>query len=222
MLHVRTVQHASSTYSGPRPCARFNTSADNGMLRLACRLHQDTREFVVRLLLHLSHVASSRRHPTEPHCSYDPVEGLPLSADADPIDRIRELEEQVGVSIYYCPCSTAHSRVAILTRKLKSQRSPSRSVSPNHLRPPSHHINHSPLSATITLSPGFEPSGIATTPNAWADVPLDPNAVPSSKSAIQMGSPGVASPRPPHSDTLSGLIHSGWNPDLPEPAVLDH
>ncbi|KAI0286941.1 hypothetical protein BGY98DRAFT_942832 [Russula aff. rugulosa BPL654] len=148
-------------------------------------------------------------HPTEPQCSYDPVEGLPLAADADPIDKIRELEEQV----------------ATLTRRLKSQRgsvSPSRSVSPNHLRPPIHHINHSPSSATITLSPEFEPSGIATTPNAWADGPLDPNAVPSSKSITQMGSPRVISPRPPHSDALSGLIHSGWNPDLPEPAVLDH
>jgi hypothetical protein len=223
MLHVRTVQHASSTYSGPpRSRVRFNTSADNGMPRSACPLHQDTREFFVRLLLHLSHVASSRRHPTEPQCSYDPVEGLPLSADADPLEKVRELEEQVGVSIYYCPCSTVHFRVATLTRKLKSQRgsvSPSPSIYHNHLRAPSHHLNHSPSSATITLSPEFEPSGIATTPNAWADASLDPNAVPSNKS---IGSPGLVSPRPPHSDALSGLIHSGWNPDLPEPAVLDH
>ena len=71
------------------------------MLRSACRPHQDTREFFVRL--HLSHLTSSRRHPTEPQCSYDPVEGLPLSADADPLEKIRELEEVVGVSIYYCP-----------------------------------------------------------------------------------------------------------------------
>ena len=116
--------------------------------------------------------------------------------------------------------------VATLTRKLRSQRgsvSPSRSQSPNHLRPPSsHHINHSPSSATITLSPEFEPCGIAT-PNAWSDGALDPNAVPSSKTKTQMSSPGVVSPRPgSHSDSLSGLIHSGWNADLPEPAVLDH
>ena len=151
------------------------------------------------------------------------MEGLPLAPDADPIEKIRELEEQVGVFIYFCPYSTVHFRLAALTRRLKSQRgsvSPSRSVSPNHLRPPIHHINHSPSSATITLSPEFEPCGIATTPNAWADA-LDPNAV-SSKSITHIGSPRVVSPRPPHSDALSGLIHSGWNPDLPEPAVLDH
>ena len=226
MLHVRTVQHVSSMYSrSSRPCVRFNTLADNGTLRSACHLRQDIREFFVRLLLHLSHIAPSRRHPTEPQCSYDPVEGLPLAADADPIEKIRELEEQVGVSIYYYPCSTVHFCVATLTRKLKSQRgsvSLSPSMSPNHLRPPSHHITHSPSSASITLSPEFESRGIATTPNAWADVTLDPNAVPSSKSTNQMGSPGLISPRPPHSDALSGLIHSGWNPDLPEPAVLDH
>ncbi|KAF8481091.1 hypothetical protein DFH94DRAFT_441748 [Russula ochroleuca] len=149
-------------------------------------------------------------HPTEPQCSYDPVEGLPLAADADPLEKIRELEEQV----------------AALTRKLRSQRgsmSPSRSQSPNHLRPPSSHlINRSPSSGTITLSPEFEPSGVAT-PTPWVETPLDRNAVPPSKTATQMGSPGMVSPQPVHhSDPLSSLIHSGWNTDLPEPAVLDH
>lgn len=98
------------TLAPPRPCVRFNTSVDNGMLRSASRLHRDTREFFGCLLIHLSHTAFSRRHPTEPQCSYDPVEGLPLAADADPIEKIRELEEQVGVSVYYCPCPTVHLR----------------------------------------------------------------------------------------------------------------
>jgi hypothetical protein len=86
------------------------------MLRSACRLHQDTRKFVGRHLPHLSHVAFSRRHPTEPQCSYDPVEGLPLAADADPIDRIRELEEQVGVSVCYCPCPDCSFPVQLHSR----------------------------------------------------------------------------------------------------------
>jgi hypothetical protein len=116
--------------------------------------------------------------------------------------------------------------VAALTRKLKSQRgsvSPCRSQSPNHLRPPStHHINHSPSSGTVTLSPEFEPCGIAT-PSPWVENALDPNAVPSSKTTSQLGSPGMVSAQPGHqSDPLSGLIYSGWNPDLPEPSVLDH
>ena len=51
----------------------------------------------VRSLLIPSYVIHLlRRHPTEPQCSYDPVEGLPLAPDIDPSDKIRELEEQVG------------------------------------------------------------------------------------------------------------------------------
>lgn len=39
---------------------------------------------------------TATRHPVEPQCSYDPVDGLPLAPDIDPQDKIRELEEQVG------------------------------------------------------------------------------------------------------------------------------
>ena len=35
------------------------------------------------------------RHPTEPQCSYDPVEGLPIAPDVDPGEKIRMLEEQI-------------------------------------------------------------------------------------------------------------------------------
>lgn len=164
-----------------------------------------------------------RSHPTEPQCSYDPVEGLPLAPDADPFEKIRELEEQVGTLLYNRPCSIdLMSSLATLTRKLKSRRgsiSPSRSRSPNHLLPPSnHHINYSPSSVSVTLSPELEPSGIAT-PNQWSETP---NAVPSSKSP-HMGNVGLVSSQPGrNTDSLSGLIYSGWNPDLPEPPVLDH
>ncbi|KAH9175263.1 hypothetical protein EDB89DRAFT_1847750 [Lactarius sanguifluus] len=142
-------------------------------------------------------------HPTEPQCSYDPVEGLPLAPDADPVEKIKELEEQV----------------AILTKKLRAQRdslSPSRSQSPNHLRPPSsHHFHQSPSSGSVTLSPDLEPCGI-TAPSPWHHTAADLNAVSS-------GSPEVLSRQPVrHSDSLTGLIYSGWNPDLPEPDVLDH
>lgn len=144
-------------------------------------------------------------HPTEPQCSYDPVEGLPLAPDADPLEKIKELEEQV----------------AILTKKLRSQRdslSPSRSQSPNHLRPPSsHYLHQSPSSGSVTLSPDLEPCGI-TTPSPWHHTAVDPNPVPSGSGSPEVRS--IQTGRP--SDALSGLIYSGWNPDLPEPAVLDH
>lgn len=35
-------------------------------------------------------------HPPEPQCTYDPVEGLNLAPDVDPLDKIRQLEEQIS------------------------------------------------------------------------------------------------------------------------------
>lgn len=35
-------------------------------------------------------------HPTEPQCSYDPVEGLTLAPDTNPVEKIKELEEQIS------------------------------------------------------------------------------------------------------------------------------
>jgi hypothetical protein len=150
------------------------------------------------------------------------VEGLPLAPDADPLEKIKELEEQVGAlhPNYSCPHTLIHLS-AILTKKLRSQRdslSPSRSQSPNHLRPPSsHYLHQSPSSGSVTLSPDLEPCGI-TTPSPWHHTAVDPNPVPSGSGSPEVRS--IQTGRP--SDALSGLIYSGWNPDLPEPAVLDH
>lgn len=56
-----------------------------------------------------SHVAQishsrTRRHPTEPQCSYDPVEGLTLAPDTDPVDKIRQLELQISESDMSVAC----------------------------------------------------------------------------------------------------------------------
>ena len=64
-------------------------------------------------------------HPTEPQCSYDPVEGLPLAPDADPLEKIKELEEQVGAFLYCCLsltvliflCSCTHEETEITEGK---------------------------------------------------------------------------------------------------------
>ncbi len=40
-------------------------------------------------------------HPTEPQCSYDPVEGLPIASNADPSERMRMLEEQISTFMYH-------------------------------------------------------------------------------------------------------------------------
>jgi hypothetical protein len=228
MLHALTVLHVSSTCF-KLCCLPFPNLTSPQTMACSDQCTSSTRLHVSCLLdfafLNIT-IIPSRSHPTEPQCSYDPVEGLPLAADADPLEKIRELEEQVGALLCSCPSLIILIfLLAALTRKLKSQRgsvSPARSGSPNHLRPPSgHHFNRSPSMASVTLSPEFEPCGIAT-PNSWTDTALDPNAVPSNKTPLT-GSPGLVSSQPGHNpDSLSGLIYSGWNPDLPDPAVLDH
>ncbi|KAJ6503448.1 hypothetical protein C8R47DRAFT_1106227 [Mycena vitilis] len=54
-------------------------------------------------------------HPPEPQCSYDPVDGLTLAPDTDPVDKIRQLEVQI----------------AQLKNKLHERQTTSRSSSPN-------------------------------------------------------------------------------------------
>lgn len=50
------------------------------------------------LIIFLTYDAKPQRnrHPTEPQCSYDPIEGLTLSDSANPGEKIRQLEEQIG------------------------------------------------------------------------------------------------------------------------------
>lgn len=85
-----------------------------------------------------------RSHPTEPQCSYDPVEGLPLAPDADPFEKIRELEEQVGALLYSRACSIdlirisdSHEKNEITARKhitisFQIAQSPSTTFQPSH------------------------------------------------------------------------------------------
>ncbi|KAI0051672.1 hypothetical protein FA95DRAFT_1511631 [Auriscalpium vulgare] len=155
-------------------------------------------------------------HPTEPQCSYDPVEGLPLAPDVDPLDKIKELEELV----------------AQLQRKVKASAtaSPSsRSVSPSRFRPQTGHGRSfsassppNPLSASTAYSPGYDGQSSGSLPSiALPQASLDVNAM-SIDRMIHSESPELHSNHSAlRSDPLTSLIHSGWNPDLPEPTVLE-
>lgn len=46
----------------------------------------------------IRNVSTSSRHPPEPQCSYDPIEGLAIAPDVDPTEKIRILEEQICMS----------------------------------------------------------------------------------------------------------------------------
>ncbi|KAF9240865.1 hypothetical protein BU15DRAFT_87440 [Melanogaster broomeanus] len=89
---------------------------------------------------------------------YDPVDGLALAPDTDPIEKIRTLEEEV--------CKRRNSNLQLQERN-------------NTLSPPRH------------SQAFYRPGSASSSPGASSDAALE-------------------------------LIYSGWNPDLPEPHILDH
>jgi hypothetical protein len=71
-------------------------SLGNGKPLLVFRHPLDTRTFLCKMITFLIERRDSS-HPTEPQCSYDPVEGLTLAPDTDPLEKIKELEDQIGM-----------------------------------------------------------------------------------------------------------------------------
>jgi hypothetical protein len=177
-------------------------------------------------------------HPTEPQCSYDPVEGLPLAPDIDPSEKIRELEEQVGkcvarVSVLYTNSLTCckHVNTAQLSRKLKNKKtlddsregslSPGNGFTPTHQRVSSD--SQSP-SAGYASVPAYgseqehrpSTSGSIVLPHAS----LEMNAM-SVDRLVNNVSPEQNLARSGRTDPLKSLIRTGWNPELPDPAALE-
>ncbi|KAG2023389.1 nuclear protein [Coprinopsis cinerea AmutBmut pab1-1] len=124
-------------------------------------------------------------HPTEPQCSYDPIEGLTLAPDTDPIEKIKQLEDQITQ----------------LKNRLYEQGGSNRSITP------------SSDSANMTL------------PRASLAMNLIAPETPESRLRSETGSPDATAGKQASSgdtDPFMDLLFSGWNPDLPEPSVLDH
>ncbi|KAJ7254029.1 hypothetical protein B0H12DRAFT_1202366 [Mycena haematopus] len=136
------------------------------------------------------HCGTCVKHPTEPQCSYDPVDGLTLAPDTDPVEKIRQLENQI----------------AQLKNKLLDRRATSRSSSPN--RP---------------SSVGTDNGGISLPHASLAMMNLISPDTSDTRFRSESGSPDlrtIASQNNP--DPLMDLLFLGWNPDLPDPATLNH
>ncbi|KDR85087.1 hypothetical protein GALMADRAFT_233700 [Galerina marginata CBS 339.88] len=137
-------------------------------------------------------------HPTEPQCSYDPVEGLRLAPDTDPVEKIKDLEEQI----------------ADLKSKLYDKQSVSGSPSLSRLTPPT----------ALSASSGHQQSdagGIAL-PSLTLMNLIAPES-PESRFRSTSGSPELQNVSiKSGSDPFMDLLFSGWNPDLPDPATLNH
>ncbi|KAF5312502.1 hypothetical protein D9619_003254 [Psilocybe cf. subviscida] len=137
----------------------------------------------------------NNRHPTEPSCMYDPVEGLRLAPNTDPTEKIKELEDQI----------------AQLRERLEKQGGSS-----------SPHSQFSHVSPAATTSPNSNENGDIILPTVRLL-----NIIPPDSPETRFRSP-TTSPEIVHSGDKSNskafmdLLFSGWNPDLPDPATLNH
>ncbi|KII93558.1 hypothetical protein PLICRDRAFT_171296 [Plicaturopsis crispa FD-325 SS-3] len=147
-------------------------------------------------------------HPSEPQCSYDPVEGLSLAPDTDPLEKIRLLEEEVSE----------------LKSRLYHNASGSRSISPNR----NSQLRNSNLRAGSSSSAGRHTSPQAHTlagdislPQASLNVGnlMIPSKTPEPR--LPTHSPDLHTTNDPKAhDHFFEMLFSGWNTDLPDPSEL--
>ncbi|KAI1793941.1 hypothetical protein LXA43DRAFT_884711 [Ganoderma leucocontextum] len=152
-------------------------------------------------------------HPTEPQCSYDPVEGLPMAPNVDPSERIRLLEDQIShLKSQLNDQRNFHSRSASPSRHTQLRNG-------NHFASSSSHggqsgngspngggivLPHASLDVLQDLSPGSSdshPRGSTSSPELRQGNQQRPQTMP---------------------DPFMDVLFSGWDPDLPDPDTLDH
>lgn len=194
---------SSGPSTGPRPALRRNQACRSCRKRkLKC---DAARPHCGTCLKHWQSLISvpapvGYEHPAEPQCVYDPVDGLNLASDTDPVEKIRLLEEEVSklkaqiqeqsLSGPSLGPSTSHQGLFRLESTHSSPASGSQLLTTT-----GHHSSHHTIGNPSSLTHHHFPQGSPGTNNAAHRYPTDDD---------------------------SGLIHTGWNTDLPEPHILDH
>ncbi|KAH9937080.1 uncharacterized protein B0H18DRAFT_1081363 [Fomitopsis serialis] len=153
-------------------------------------------------------ISVPHHHPTEPTCSYDPIDGLTVAPEVDSAERIRQLEDH------------------ILKSQLQHQQ---RTLASGSVSPPAiaHYTHPNAASGSLSTSSGRSSAG---SPNvsgmAVAHPSLDYGNGLSTNSPDSQGRSSASSPemtRPGSGpDPLMDVLCAGWDPHLPEPPVLNH
>ncbi|KAF9532019.1 hypothetical protein CPB83DRAFT_848197 [Crepidotus variabilis] len=139
-------------------------------------------------------------HPTEPQCSYDPVDGLNLAPETDPLSKIKELEDQIS--------------------SLKNQLFERQAASASSTTSDSTSRQEIITGITIPQAPLSLVNIIPESPQSrFRNRSPSPNGRDVNGGGITNNAGGHRDDSP---DPLIGLLFSGWNPDLPDPAVLNH
>lgn len=153
---------------------------------------------------------SGCRHPTEPSCSYDPVDGLPLAPDSGPLEKIKALEDQLSTSQCDILLPGTNLSAGALRNQLRESNASSPSASVTTLHPSSSLTLTTPeLSPEIIVLPNAPDQLQGTSPISSL------HSTTSSPDAHMLSS--KLSPSPGRE-----LLISGWNQDLPEPSLLNH
>lgn len=179
------------------------------------------------------------RHPTEPTCTYDPVDGLILISDTENnVDKVRLLESQIcEVFAFFCYSSFADFMIAELKLKLQEaqnqvntqQRRQNQVAMPpydqgsytdNHTVASSMSPPERPPSSTY---PSPSPPHIHSTivlPRASLNISSDNTDVIQQENAdyTTYGHPQATDHM--KMDPFMDLLFMGWNPDLPDPVIL--
>lgn len=154
------------------------------------------------------------RHPSEPQCVYDPVDGLALAPDTDPIEKIRMLEEEVCTPFLFYRAD--HQRPYTYPAKLKIQlQEQSNNMSPTH----HNQAHYSPGSASSSSVSNSNSQTLTGSKSLLHSI-KNGSALALRQDSISPELQGVTDRS--SADALLELIYSGWNPDLPEPHILNH
>ncbi|KAG6829381.1 hypothetical protein H0H92_004649 [Tricholoma furcatifolium] len=140
---------------------------------------------------------------TEPSCTYDPVEGLTLAPEIDPLEKIKQLEEQIS-----------HLKSRLFEREITSgSTSPPRAPGILYADAVSLPSSSSQISGGISL-----PASLPVT-NPTASPPFHIRSETRTPEILNNTADGCPASSP---DPYIDLLFLGWNPDLPDPATLNH
>lgn len=139
------------------------------------------------------------------------MDGLPLAPDVDPLEKIRQLEDQVcRYFLVYKDNHASHPNVAQLKTKLFEQQNLATPVTSGHS------TSHPPSMPGISDVPGISlPHASLSMMNLINRESGDLRSESKSPDAHSAKGNGT-------SESFMDLLFLGWNPDLPDPQALNH
>ncbi|KAG6911890.1 hypothetical protein DXG01_000137 [Tephrocybe rancida] len=154
------------------------------------------------------------------------IRGLTLAPDTDPLEKIKQLEEQISVSLLLSCILLGWlmaSGLAHLKTRLYEQDMASSSVSPH--QPSNMLYTDTTMSPPSTSSRALSDVGGISLPRASLSL-MTPNESPELRFRSQSRTPenllNNLTNRAPPQDPFMDLLFLGWNSDLPDPATLNH